>query len=373
MCEGEMLMCVVPGKLYKEEKMSRALRMVGIGMLCLLVIGGLAISVVAASREKIVVNTYGGAYERMMVDVIGPAFEMRYPDIQLEWSTGIGSSWLADCRAAGPENAPYDALYINEFFADLLRRDDYYEPLTEGKVPFLKQVYDNVKNADGLGVIVWLQPIGIAYRTDLLADMGKEPPTSWRDLWDSDYDDLRGIFTITNTAGFEFLLTCATIFGESEYDYDAAMEAIKDLKPYKMADFSGSMELLLERGEIVVGILDRPAVTRLKKQGLPLGFVYPEEGVFMYEQVINVLKGSENKDAAFKYVNWLLSPEAQRILVETFYAVPTNFTTEIPEDLLGEILLRGEAMNDILQWDWSVHNEARDSIIEDWNKYVVGG
>ena len=349
--------------------MKRALTFV----LCLLVIGGLAISVAAASREKIVVNTYGGVYEKLMTEVIGPAFEMRYPDIELEWSTGIGTSWLADCRAAGPENPPYDALLINEFFADLLRRDGYYEPLTEERVPFLTQVYDNVKSAGGLGVIAWLQPIGLAYRTDLLAEMGKEPPTSWKDLWDPDYDDVRGIYTITNTAGFEFLLACSMIFGESEYDYAAGMEAIKELKPWKMADFSGTMEMLLERGEIVIGILDRPAVTRLKKQGIPLGFSYPEEGIFMYEQVINVMKGSEHKDAAFKYVNWLLSPEAQEVLVETFYVVPTNFTTEIPEDLEGEILLRGERMNEILQWDWAVHNEARDEIIEDWNKKVVGG
>jgi len=325
------------------------------------------------SKVKLVVTSYGGAWEEFMRETWIPEFQKRYPWIEIELSIGMGSTWLAQLRAAGVGNPPFDAMMTNEIFASVERAEGFFVPLPMDKVPFLEDVYPHLRIPGDIGVLALIFPIGIAYRPDLLEEMGKSPPTSWKDLWDPDYAGKRGIYTITNAAGMMFLLLASQIWGESQYDLDAGFEAIKKLKPFKIVDFSGTMATLLERGEIVIGILDRPAVTMLKKKGVNIAFAYPREGVYMFEQNYNVLKGTKVPDAAFAYVNWILSPESQLLWVKHFYVVPANRYVEIPEDLKDEIRLTGERIKEILKWDWDWVNAHRDEIIERWDKEIVGG
>lgn len=328
-------------------------------------------SAAQGKKVKLVVNSYGGAWEQFTRNVIIKEFEKRYPWIEIELDVGLAKSWLANLRASGVKNPPYDVMMTNEIWANIERGEGFFDPIPLDRAPFLRDVYDNLRNPDDNGVLGVISPIGIAYRPDLLKEMGKAPPTSWKDLWDPDYAGKKGLYTITNSAGMMFVLLTSQIWGKSQYDLEAGFEAIKKLKPFKMVDFSGSMEILLTRGEIVIGVLDRPAVTRLKRQGVNIAFAYPKEGVYMFEQDFNVLKGSKVKDAAYCYVNWILSPESQIQWVKKFYTVPANRTVEIPEDLKDEILLVGDRIKEILKWDWTWTNARRDSVIERWNKEIV--
>ena len=333
----------------------------------------LAVSPGNAAEEKVdlIVNSYGGPWEQFMRKEIVPAFEKEHPKINVRLDVGLAKTWLANLRASGVDNPPYDVMMTNEIWANIERSEGFFAPLPEDKVPNLKDVYAHLRNPDDNGVLGIIMPIGLAYRPDMLEKMGKAPPTSWKDLWDPAYSDKRGLYTITNSAGMMFLLLASQIWGESQYDLDAGFEAIKKLKPFKMLDFSGSMEVALERGEVVIGVLDRPAVTRLKKQGLNIAFSYPKEGVYMFEQDFNVLKGSKVKDAAYAYINWILSPQSQILWTNKFYSVPSNRTVAIPAELQDEILLTGERINEILKWDWSWINARRDGVIERWNKEIV--
>ena len=67
------------------------------------------------------------------------------------------------------------------------------------------------------------------------------------------------------------LLMTAKIFFGSEYETEQALEKIKELKPFQQIDFSGTMETVLTRGEVIVGPLDFAAAARLKVKGVPVG------------------------------------------------------------------------------------------------------
>jgi putative spermidine/putrescine transport system substrate-binding protein len=322
----------------------------------------LAVTPSDAGKKKVdlIVNSYGGAWEQFMRDVIVPAFEKEHPEIEIKLDVGLAKTWLANLRASGVESPPYDVMMTNEIWANIERNEGFFVPLPQDKVPNLKDVYPHLRNPDDNGVLGVISPIGLAYRPDLLQKMGKTPPTSWKDLWDPAYSGTRGLYTITNSAGMMFVLLASQLWGESQYDLDAGM-----------LDFSGSMEIALTRGEIAIGVLDRPAVTRLKKQGINIAFSYPKEGVYMFEQDFNVLKGSKVKDAAYAYVNWILSPESQILWTNKFYTVPANQTVAVPAVLKDEIHLTGERIKEILKWDWSWINARRDGVIERWNKEIV--
>jgi putative spermidine/putrescine transport system substrate-binding protein len=316
----------------------------------------------------LVVNTYGGDYEKFMRAVIVPGFE-KEANCELKLAVGLAKEWIANLRAAGVNNPPYDIMMTNEIWAALERREGFFDPLPIDKVPNLKEVYPMCRNKDDNGVLAILQPIGLAYRTDMV----KKPPKSWKDLWQNpEFRSKVGLYTITNSAGMMFLLLVSKIYGGSEYKLDAGFEAIKKLKPFKQVDFSGTMEIMLTRGEIVAGPLDSPAVARVKKKGSKIAFVAPEEGVFMFEQDFNVLKGSKQKELGYKYINYILRKDIQEKWVREFFISPANRSVKIPDDLKEDISITGEKMNNILKWDWDAANDKRQEIIERWNKEMGG-
>ncbi len=108
----------------------------------------------------------------------------------------------------------------------------------------------------------------------------------------------------------------------------------------------------------------------MRRAGAKIAFVAPEEGVFMFEQDFNVLKGSKNKELAYKYINYILRRDIQEKWVREFFISPANRYVKIPDDLKEDIPITGEKMKTILTWDWDAANDRRQEIIERWNKEI---
>lgn len=321
----------------------------------------------SAGPRKIVVTSYGGAWEEFLRKEILPDFE-KQNNCTVELAVGLAKDWMAQMRGAGVDKAPYDIVLTNEIFASQERSDGFFTELPADKVPNLKEVYDIARNKSDNGVLTVIQPIGLGYRTDKV----KNPPKSWKDLWNPEYKGQLGLYTITNSAGLMFFLLTAKLFGKDEKDMNAAFEAIKKLKPFKQTDFSGDMEKLLTQGEINIGIQDLPAVARLKKQGIQLEYAIPSEGLYMFEQDTNVLKGSQNKELAFAFVNYMLSKPIQEKWMRGYFASPVNKSVVVPQELQKDIPISGERMSQILKWDWNWANEHKEEITARWNKEISG-
>ena len=150
------------------------------------------------------------------------------------------------------------------------------------------------------------------------------------DLWTrEDFRGRTGMYTITNSAGYMFVLMTARTFFGSEYEVDKALDKIKELRPFNQVGFSGTMETVLTRGEVSVAPLDFAAVARLKAKEVKLDISPPSEGMFMWEQVFNVLKGSKKKELGYQWIDHILDPETQQKWVENYYWSPVNKNVEI--------------------------------------------
>jgi putative spermidine/putrescine transport system substrate-binding protein len=110
---------------------------------------------------------------------------------------------------------------------------------------------------------------------------------------------------------------------------------------------------------------------RLDHQGLPIGGAIMKEGMFMFDQVFNVTKGSKNKDLAYEWVNYILSLPVQMKLINGFYVSPVNLKAVIPTEFKSDILLSGDRLNEIVRFDWPAANKKRDVLIERWNREMT--
>ena len=253
----------------------------------------------------------------------------------------------------------------NETWASIEREEGYFEQIPEGAVPNMEDVWPIARLADNWGVIGTLSPLGLTYRNDLV----DPPPEAWEDLWTrKEFRGRTGMYTITNSAGYMFVLMTARTFFGSEYEVDKAIDKIKELRPFHQVDSGATTETMLDRGEVIVAPLDFATTARLKVKGSKLDIAAPREGMFMWEQVFNVLKGSKKKELGYQWIDYILEPETQRKWVENFYWSPVNKNVEVTGELAELVPIHGEKMNQVVLYDWGTANRNRDHVIERWNK-----
>jgi putative spermidine/putrescine transport system substrate-binding protein len=318
--------------------------------------------------QTLIVTSYGAAWEEFMNKEIIPDFE-KETGAKVELAVGLSKDWMAKLRAAGKANPPYDVVIANETYVSGARKEGHFVTLPEAKVPNLKDVAKPLRNKDDNGVLGLFQPLGIAYRTDLV----KVPPKSWKDLWKPEYKGKIGIYSANNSAMPMFLMLLGKIYANDPKNMDKAFEQIKALKPFKQTDFSGDMEKLLTRGEVEIGIIDSPAVVRLKKQGVKVEFVVPEEGMFIFEQDMNVTAGSKVKDLAFAFINYQLSEPVQKKWAAAYYVTPSNTKVKIEGDLQKDLPISAQQIDKVHLWDWDWVNDGnKDKMIDRWNKEISG-
>lgn len=318
--------------------------------------------------QTLVVTSYSGSWEDFMKNTIIPPFEEE-TGATVQLAVGLTSEWMAKLRAAGKDNPPYDVVIGNETYISGTRADGFFTNLPLDKVPNLEKVAPQLRNKDDNGVLGLLNPLGIVYRTDLVND----PPTSWKDLWKPAYKGQICLYSAKNSAMPMVVMNTARVFAGDPTDIDTAFEKLKELKPFKMADFTGDIQQLLTLGECSVAVLDSPTWAQMYKKGVKVAYVVPSDGLFTFEQDMNVTSGSKVKDLAFAFINYMLSTPVQTKWAENFYATPANVDVPITGELATLIPVTKDNLDQIHWWDWNwVNSGAKQTIIDRWNKEIAG-
>ena len=313
-----------------------------------------------AQGKTLIVPTLGGVWEQFWRDQIAPGFtEASGAAVTLD--VGNGRVFGANLRAAGADKPPYSVVMTNEVFAEGLRKEGFFEELDLSKLPNYAATHPVARNTGGFGVVACYSPVGLGYRTDMV----KTPPKKWTDLWENpEFQGRIGLYNFANSAGKMELLLASKLFGKDQYDVDAGFDALSRLGQVIQVDFN--LSTALAAGEIVVAPFDFAEIARLKKQGLPVDYIVPEEGVIAFDQTLNILAHGPEKELAYQYADYMLSAPVQERLMREFYVSPTNTSVSVPEDLAYEVPISGEGMASIMQWDWAFVNENQNDLSERW-------
>ena len=165
--------------------------------------------------------------------------------------------------------------------------------------------------------------LGIAYNADLVTEKGLKPPACWRDLTDAGY---RGEIQVANPnssgTAYTELATFVQLFGEDEA-FRLLAEIGRNANQYTKSGSAPSKAVA--RGETTISIGFMHDMVKLSKAGFPLKIVSLCEGTGYEVGGVSVIKGAKNPDAARKWVEFVLTAEAQsRGLEVGTYNVPSN-------------------------------------------------
>lgn len=215
-------------------------------------------------------------------------------------------------------------LHANQFIH--AQRNQMLTPVSRDDVPAYKDLHEQYITDFGPSMVLWCY--GLAYNTEAI----QPPPTSWKALWSPEVAGKAAL----NDALFEQALEMTNLtFRNSLYPVDEeTFTHLDELRPNLVTLWTNGAdaEQLFRSGEIAISPFWNGRVTTLKKEGLPLEFVVPDEGFFVRASTYAIPKNSRNLEMAIAWLDFVLGEKPQRALVEFGYGTPNKTLTYTPEE-----------------------------------------
>jgi spermidine/putrescine transport system substrate-binding protein len=225
--------------------------------------------------------------------------------------------------------AGYDVVFVSSPFAEVLHNLGLAETLDHAKIPNLANLYPEAQALEHDPGNTFSVPYawgttGLCYRSDLLA----EAPDSWADLL-SPSEDVAGKTTMLATD--RWLLGAGMLangFSVNETDPDKLAKVRDDLiaaKKTLLAYDDTTFYAKLVSGEAVMVQAWDGWCNYGIAENADIKYVIPAEGSDLWVDTMVILKNSENKDAAYAFVNFILDAANHRWAAENIlYKVPNK-------------------------------------------------
>jgi iron(III) transport system substrate-binding protein len=175
---------------------------------------------------------------------------------------------------------------------------------------------------------IYSGPLGFGYNTELIAKKKLKVPQTWADLLNP---ALKGEIQVANPASsgtaYTMVATLVQLMGEDKaFDYMKALH--KNIATYTRSG-TGPIKAAA-RGETTVSISfvhDGPGEAM---QGFPVATITPSDGTGAEIGSMSIIKGARNVDAAKKFYDWALSPQAQQFgAAAKQFQLPSNKSTPV--------------------------------------------
>jgi len=280
-----------------------------------------------SSANKLLIYT---SMKENLIGGIVEGFKQKYPEVEIDYQSGGAGKLMAKVAAEKQSGKIMaDIIWTSEV-------PDFYQMKADGWLETYKPtVFEELLNPfddyDGSFTAARLGTLGIVINTDKITT----PPTEWETLaTDPIYKDAFGIAdpALSGTSYMSVALL-EKQFGWNYFERLRANGTRKGKGSGQVIDetAAGTLNACLGVDYITAGKLDK---------GGHIQLVYPKE-LLMVPSPVAIFKDSKNKDAAKKFVDYLLTQEAQQkvadagtVPVRTDIVMPEKYNLPSPEDAL---------------------------------------
>ena len=214
---------------------------------------------------------------------------------------------------------------------------------------------------------IYAGALGYGFNTQLLAKRGLAEPKCWDDLLAPGFkDEVQVADPNSSGTAYTLLATLVQIKGEAA-GFDYLKKLHRNVNQYTKSGAAPAKATSI--GETMVGIVFMHDMVTMAVEGGPIKVVAPCEGTGYEIGSMSIVKGARNAEAARKWYDWALSPEAQAIgATAKSYQVPSNRRSPVPPQApkLAEIKLidydfakyggSAERKRLLARWDAEVKN-----------------
>ena len=314
----------------------------------------------AQERPRIVVQCYGGLFEKTLREAVIPDFQ-RDHGIDVALTVEDDTTILPKLRAARGRS-PYDVNYCDNDIAVLGQQFGLWADDQTALMPNAARVYANCRPpaTANYGNVV--------FEYALVHNTRKLPaPTSWNDLWADGI--VPGIPHITQSYGLTFLYVAALLNGGGGNNLDPGFAAIRRLKKFRVYKNVSEGLALFQQGEIDAALFYNHRAQQMIDMGLPIAKSVPKEGTWGQHTGSQIPKGTANLAAARTWVNHSLGVAYQTAFAKALYA-PTNRDVVLPAELAAKLVYGAARVEGIREAPWDQLLPQRDALLERWTREI---
>lgn len=247
------------------------------------------------------------------------AFNQAHPDVKVTVLTGSNGELAA--KLLEERANPQADVLIN---SDILTMQSLSEQgaFVGNDSPAVAAVPEAYRADDGSWVALTLRPRVIMYNTELISP--EEVPATMMGLTDPQWKGEVGSADSRNGAMVAQLVAMRHLLGE-----ETMSAFVRGLVANDTQWFGGHTDVrkAVGAGELKLGLVNHYYYHLSKAEGAPVGIVYPDQGEGGMGLVVNstnaaIVQGAKHPELAQLFVDFMLSPEGQKIYAEQNFEYP---------------------------------------------------
>ena len=228
----------------------------------------------------------------------------------------------------------YDIVIPSDYMIELMIEEDMLEEIDFSNIPNYQYIDEKYRNLfydpdNKYSVPYTYGMVGIIYNTTMVEDT----PDSWGLMWDENYKGK--ILNFNNprdafgTAMYKLGIDVNT---SDTADWDAAFEALKAQKPLVQSYVMDEIFNKMKGASAAIAPYYAGDFLTMYDDNNDLAFYYPKEGTNVFIDDICIPKGTQHKDIAEAYINFMLSEDAAIANAEYIgYASPNTLVRDSAE------------------------------------------
>ena len=228
----------------------------------------------------------------------------------------------------------YDIVIPSDYMIELMIEEDMLEEIDFSNIPNYQYIDENYRNLfydpdNTYSVPYTYGMVGIIYNTKMV----EGTPDSWSLMWDENYKGK--ILNFNNprdafgTAMYKLGIDVNT---SDTADWDAAFEALKAQKPLVQSYVMDEIFNKMKGASAAIAPYYAGDFLTMYDDNNDLAFYYPKEGTNVFIDAICIPNGTQHKDIAEAYINFMLSEDAAIANAEYIgYASPNTLVRDSAE------------------------------------------
>jgi len=249
-----------------------------------------------------------------------------------------------EAKLRASDGAGYDVIVPTDYMVEILKNDGLLLEFDASSLPNGGNIQDDFMDVYFDEGRMYSTPYlygttSFAYDSDVIT----EEITSWADYFNPPAsagkvgtmnDQTEVVNSALRVTGGEF---CTTDGAELQ----AAQDLLVDFKPRVGTINSDGILERLANGEQAMAMIWNGAAHRAAQERPSLTYVYPEEGIALWQDNFTIPIGAKNVDQAKTFLNWMLDPENMAVAVN-YQAYASG--VEGTQELMNEELANSEAI-----------------------------
>jgi spermidine/putrescine-binding protein len=247
----------------------------------------------------------------------------------------MGSSDELVAKLRGGSAGNYDVISPSSDVATMISQANLVAPLDLSKLPSYQQLSAKLRdmplvkaNGNVYGVPFMWGPNPLIYDSSAFPTA----PDSWASLWNpklqnkiSVWDDLSTVYMAAQVLGYD-KPDPSHLYNLSDQELDAVKNKLLALKPNirKLWSTGGELTNLFENHEVVAAMGWPLMTNQLRAAKFPVGETIPKENTTGWIDHLMITAGSDNKDLAYKFLEYMIEAHTQKKVADVTGYAPAN-------------------------------------------------